>query len=256
MTINRYKLVLEYDGGNFCGWQKQAISQEKTLKNHLPSIERTLETAIFKLIKESPKLFCAGRTDAGVHAWGQVIHFDLNKKFSPYKLTHAINSYLNQSNLITKDGEVVDENFHARFSATKRHYRYIIINRRARPIIDKDRVWHVPVPLDIQKMQEGAALLLGTHDFSSFRDAQCQSKSAIRTISSLLINKEEDKIIIEISAKSFLHHMVRNIVGTLVKIGINKIPANSILEILAAKNRPASGPNAPAYGLYFLKVEY
>jgi tRNA pseudouridine38-40 synthase len=251
-SMNRYKLIIEYDGTNFCGLQKQP----KRSNNGKNSIETILQQAIFNLTKTEVKLFSSGRTDAGVHALGQVIHFDLAQLIAAHKIVAGLNFFLINHDIKILSCELVDQNFHARFSAKMRHYRYIIINRRAPLVIDQNRAWHVPIELNITEMQKGANFLIGKHDFSSFQDHQCQSKTAIRSINHISITKEGEKITIEISAKSFLHHMVRNIVGTLVKIGNNKIKATQIPKILTTKHRSASGPNAPACGLYFTKVEY
>jgi tRNA pseudouridine38-40 synthase len=251
-SMNRYKLTIEYDGTNFCGLQKQP----KKSSNGKNSIETILQKAIFDLTKTEVKLFSSGRTDAGVHALGQVIHFDLTQLIAPHKIVAGLNFFLINQDIKVLFCELVDQNFHARFSAKMRHYRYIIINRRAPLVINQNRAWHVPIELNIAEMQKGANFLIGKHDFTSFQDHQCQSKSAIRSINHISIIKESEKITIEISAKSFLHHMVRNIVGTLVKIGNNKLKADQMPKILTSKNRCASGPNAPACGLYFIKVEY
>lgn len=244
-----FKLTIEYLGTNYCGFQKQFGLQQK-------SIEETLEIAIYKLSQEQPKIFTAGRTDAGVHALGQVIHFNLNKKFTPYKIQMGLNNYLREEDISVLSCEEVDENFHARFDAKMRHYRYRIINRKAPLTIEKNRAWHVAQKLDVEEMKKAAEFLIGEHDFSSFRDAECQAKSPIRTVKKITIEKLGEEILFEISAKSFLHHMVRNIVGTLVWIGSGKFSATEMRKILTAKDRTKSGPNAPACGLYFLKVDY
>ncbi len=247
--MNRYKLTIEYDGTNYCGFQKQFDIPQK-------SIEEVLEKAIFSLSQENVKIIPAGRTDKGVHALGQIIHFDLNKKFENYQIVRGLNSYLTAENIAILNSETVDENFHARFNAKQRSYKYIIINRSAPLTLNKNRAWHIIKSLDIEAMREGASYLIGQHDFSSFRDAECQSSSPIKTINKIEINDNAEKIEIEISAKSFLHHMVRNIIGTLADVGKNKITPQEIKNILAAKNRTKSGANAPSCGLYFLKVEY
>lgn len=244
-----FKLTIEYVGTNYCGFQKQFDLQQK-------SVEETLEVAIYKLSQEQPKIFASGRTDAGVHALGQVIHFNLNKKFTPYKIQMGMNNYLREEDISVLSCEEVDENFHSRFDAKMRHYRYRIINRKAPLTIEKNRAWHVAQKLDVEEMKKAAEFLIGEHDFSSFRDAECQAKSPIRTVKKITIEKFGEEILFEISAKSFLHHMVRNIVGTLVWIGSGKFSATEMKKFLAAKDRTKSGPNAPACGLYFLKVDY
>ncbi len=244
-----FKLTIEYAGTNYCGFQKQFGLQQK-------SVEEALEAAIHKLSQEQPKIFASGRTDAGVHALGQVIHFNLNKKFTPYKIQMGLNNYLREEDISVLSCEEVDENFHSRFDAKMRHYRYRIINRKAPLTIEKNRAWHVAQKLDVEEMKKAAEFLIGEHDFSSFRDAECQAKSPIRTVKKITIEKLGEEILFEISAKSFLHHMVRNIVGTLVWIGSGKLFAAEIKKILEVQDRTKSGPNAPACGLYFLKVDY
>ncbi len=244
-----FKLTIEYAGTNYCGFQKQFGLQQK-------SVEEALEAAIHKLSQEQPKIFASGRTDAGVHALGQVIHFNLNKKFTPYKIQMGLNNYLREEDISVLSCEEVDENFHSRFDAKMRHYRYRIINRKAPLTIEKNRAWHVAQKLDVEEMKKAAEFLIGEHDFSSFRDAECQAKSPIRTVKKITIEKFGEEILFEISAKSFLHHMVRNIVGTLVWIGSGKLFAAEIKKILEVQDRTKSGPNAPACGLYFLKVDY
>jgi len=246
----RYKLTVEYDGSNYCGLQKQTDITQK-------SVEEVLETAIFQLTKERPKITASGRTDAGVHALGQVVHFDLKKKFAPYKMVMGLNNFLRAEDVVALDCELVDKKFHARFDAKMRHYRYRIINRCAPLTLERNRAWHIGGPkLDVKNMKKAAEFLIGEHDFSSFRDAQCQAPSAIRTLVKIEIIEKGEEILIEVSAKSFLHRMVRNIVGTLSWVGLGKITADKMKKILEAKDRTKSGPNAPACGLYFTKVEY
>jgi tRNA pseudouridine38-40 synthase len=245
----RYKLTVEYCGTNYCGFQKQPNFIQK-------SVEEVLGEAVFQMTKERVKIIASGRTDAGVHALAQVIHFDLNKKFEPRRIVMGLNNYLQKEEVAILKCELADENFHARFSAKARHYRYQIINRTSPLTLEKNRAWHLGQKLDIERMREAAEFLIGTHDFSSFRDKKCQAKSPITTIQKILVTQNNEKLFIEISAKSFLHHMVRNIVGTLVLIGSGKIPTGEIQRTLEAKTRTKSGPNAPACGLYFLQVDY
>lgn len=247
--INRFKLTIEYDGTNYCGFQKQ-----KNLP--IKSVEETLENAIFSLTGQRVKIVASGRTDTGVHALGQVIHFDLNKDFDPYKIISGLNFYLKDEEISVISAIKVDENFHARLSAKMRHYRYEIINRQSKLTLDKNRAYLVVPALNIQAMQQGANFLIGRHDFTSFRDAECQAQSPVRSIKSILISQKDDKIFIDVSAKSFLHHMVRNIVGTLIWVGKNRIKPQDVEDILKAQDRSKSGPNAPSCGLYFLKCEY
>jgi tRNA pseudouridine38-40 synthase len=247
--ITRYKLTIEYIGLGYCGFQKQPNLSEK-------SVEGVLEDAIFQLSKERVKIVACGRTDAGVHAIAQNIHFDLEKIFNPSKMVLGLNNYLRSENVAVTNCEIVDEKFHARFGTKMRHYRYVIINRCAAPVLQRNRAWHLPQNLDLLAMQESAKLLIGEHDFTSFRDSDCQAKSPIRVIRNIEIYRDGEEIIIEVSAKSFLHHMVRNIVGTLSLVGLKRIAAKDMQQILTAKDRTKSGPNAPAYGLYFLRADY
>ncbi len=248
-TKQRYKLTIEYDGSNYCGFQKQFNIQTK-------SIEEALEDAIFKMSQEKVKIFACGRTDTGVHSLGQVVHFDLEKKFEKHQIILGLNHFLSSENIVIIDCELVDENFHARFDSKQRSYLYKIINRTAPLTIDKNRAWHIAKTLDISAMQFASEFLIGNHDFSSFRDSECQAKTPIRSIEDIRIEKNGSEVLITIKAKSFLHHMVRNIVGTLVYIGLDKINSNDMKNILQAKDRKKSGPNAPAYGLYFLGSLY
>lgn len=249
MAIIQYKITLEYQGTNYCGFQKQPDMPNK-------SVEEILENAVFSFSQERIKIIASGRTDAGVHALGQVAHFDLNKKFEAHKIVSGLNNYLRGEDIAVLDCELVDEIFHARFSAKQRHYRYLIINRRAPLTLQKDRAWHLAQPLNLQDMAAAAQFLIGQHDFSSFRDSECQAKSAMKNIEKITLTKNGDEIAIEVSAKSFLHHMVRNIVGTLMWVGIGKIKIEDVKKILESRDRTKSGPNAPACGLYFLRVDY
>lgn len=249
----RYKILVEYDGTNFCGWQKQ---KDKLNPNHKISVQEVLENSIFQLFAQKVEVVCCGRTDAGVHAIAQVAHFDLERKIPAKRLLLAINHFLLKEDVIVLSCKKVKDNFHARFDAKLRYYRYVIVSRRAPLKLDKNRAWHVPVKLDLKKMRQASQCLLGEHDFSSFRDKECQSKTPFRNVEKISIRKNFDKIIIDIAANAFLHHMVRNIVGTLVFVGREKILVDDVAKILAAKNRQLSGPNAPACGLFFLKVKY
>lgn len=245
----RYKLIIEYDGTRYCGFQKQNDQPDR-------SVEELLEKAVFNLTGEKVVISVCGRTDAGVHALGQVVHFDLEKEFDVSKIISGMNYFLMERDIVVLSSEVVDKNFHSRLSAKMRHYRYIIINRNAPLAIEKNRAWHVARRLDIQEMRQATKYLIGHHDFSSFRDRHCTALSPMRTISRIEIKELGEEIHIEVSAKSFLHHMVRNIVGTLVFIGKGKEKAENMKNILLAKDRSKSGPNAPACGLYFTKVDY
>lgn len=249
MAIVRYKIIFEYDGTKYCGLQKQQYLPNK-------SIEEVLENAVHAFSQERVKINASGRTDAGVHAFAQVAHFDLSKKFEPRKIVMGLNNYLHGEDIALLSCEIVHENFHSRFDAKMRHYRYLIINRSAPPILQKNRAWHMPQKLDFTAMRAAADFLIGEHDFSAFRDAECQAQSPIKTIEKITLIKNGDELAIEVSARSFLHHMVRNIVGTLIWVGIGKIKTTEMKNILESRDRTKSGPNAPAHGLYFLRVDY
>ena len=247
----RYKITIEYDGTNILGWQRQLDG---------PSVQEYLEKALSYLSSDGQEIPVqgAGRTDAGVHALAQVAHFDLEREIADWKLRDALNFHLREQEapVVVLDVEEVDENFNARFSAKGRGYIYRILNRRSPAVLEKDRVWWVPVDLDIGKMQEGAKYLLGHHDFSSFRAAACQAKSPIKTLDKLNISQRGEEIIFEVEAKSFLHHQVRNMVGTLKLVGDGHLAPQDVKRILEAKDRKAAGPTAPACGLYLSKVWY
>lgn len=243
----RYKISVEYLGTNLAGWQRQS---------GVMSVQQILEEAIYKFSGEQVTLFGSGRTDAGVHAIGQIAHFDLSKYFEPYKIIRAINYFTRPYIVGVYNCELVDNNFHARFSATARHYVYRILNRPYPSVIDYDRVWWISVPLDISAMQKSSLYLLGKHNFTSFRASSCQSKSPIKTLTKLNIIKENEEIKLYFSAPSFLHHMVRNIVGSLVLVGKNIWQAEQMQQVLEAADRKAAGPTAPACGLYFIKADY
>ena len=243
----RYKLTLEYDGRPFKGWQRQ--------KNG-PSVQEALETAVHAFCGETVTVQSAGRTDAGVHAVGQVAHLDLEKPVALETLQRAINHHLRPAPIAVLRAAAVEPDFHARFSATARHYRYRIIARRAPLVLDLGRAWHLPAMIEVEVMHEAAQRLIGKHDFSSFRSAACQAQSPIKTMDRITVHRLGEEIQIDVSARSFLHHQVRNIVGTLKLIGESKWPIDRIETILAAKDRAAAGPTAPAEGLYLIGVDY
>lgn len=245
----RYKITVEYDGTNYVGWQKQPDQSDK-------SIEEILEKAILQMTGEQVKINGSGRTDAGVHAIGQVADFSLTKEFDTFRIMAGLNTYLLPTNVVVVKCEIVPEEFSSRFDAKMRHYRYVIVNRKAALALHKNRAWHVPLPLDVVSMQLAANYLVGEFDFSAFRDAECQSKSPMKSIKKLTVERKGEEIIIEVSGKSFLHHMVRNIVGTLMWVGSERINIDDVLIILESRDRKKSGPNAPACGLYFLAVDY
>lgn len=241
----RYKLTLEYDGTDLIGWQENAQG---------PSVQSLLSDAIFSFCGERVDVVAAGRTDAGVHARGMVCHFDLDKDSNAETVMRAINFYLNNKPVCVLSCEQVADDFHARFSCTGRNYEYIILNRGANAVLEKNRVWWMPRPLDIDAMRAAAAKLIGNHDFTSFRASECQAKSPLKTIDKISVQCQGSVISIKVSARSFLHHMVRNIVGTLVEIGLGR--DMDIEKVLAARDRSAAGPTAPAAGLYFVSAIY
>ena len=248
----RYKLTLEYDGTPYSGWQKQSEA---------PSVQAVLEKAAtqFMHADATVEVQCAGRTDAGVHARGQVVHVDFREERTENAIIRGLNALMLPHPIAVLKAELVADDFSARFDAKKRHYLYRIVNRRAAAGLDVNRAWHVHKPMDIGAMQEAADILIGHHDFSSFRGGECQAKSPIKTLDTLEIKQRStnpEQIMIRTSAKSFLHHQVRNMVGTLAYVGIGKWRVEQVAEALAAKDRRAGGPMAPAHGLYLMKVEY
>jgi tRNA pseudouridine38-40 synthase len=243
----RYRLTLEYDGGPFAGWQRQ--------ENGL-SVQAALEDAICKVSGETVTVMGAGRTDAGVHALGQVAHFDLEKTFAPAKLRDALNFHLRPNPVAVLDAQTAPPEFHARFSATARHYLYRILNRRAPPVLDHGRVWHVARELDSDPMHAGAQHLVGKHDFTTFRAAECQAASAVKTLDALVVRRAGEEIHIEAKARSFLHHQMRSIVGTLKLVGEGKWQPREMAVALKARERARCGPVAPPEGLYLVRIEY
>jgi len=243
----RYKLTLEYDGGPFCGWQRQADQA---------SVQQALEEAVTAFCGESVTVQGAGRTDAGVHALGQVAHLDLAREVRIDTLRNALNYHLRPAPIVVLEAAAVADDFHARFSAQARHYRYRIVNRPAPLALERERAWFVPGRVDCEVMHEAASRLRGQHDFSSFRGAQCQARSPVKTLDSITVTRRGSEVEIGVKARSFLHHQVRNMVGTLKLIGQGKWPIDRIEEVLAARNRAAAGPTAPACGLYLVRVDY
>jgi tRNA pseudouridine38-40 synthase len=243
----RYKITIEYDGTPFAGWQIQATG---------PSIQGELARAIEGLSGVHVVPRGAGRTDAGVHGRGQVAHFDLERSYPPDTVRNAVNHHLGRAPIAVVACEIVDESFDARFSAKARHYLYRIVNRRARLALDRDRAWQVAVPLDAAAMHEAAQHLVGHHDFTTFRSSQCQGKSPLRTLDKLDVTRDGDGIFISTSARSYLHHQVRSMAGSLKLVGEGKWRAHDLRRALEACDRAACGPVAPACGLYFMKVDY
>jgi len=245
--MTRWAVKLEYDGAAFVGWQRQAVGV---------SIQAVLEQAASNLAGEPVTSIVAGRTDSGVHALGQVAHFYLQRDITPAKLASALNFHMKPHRVAVIAAAQVPPGWSARFSAIGRAYRYIILNRRGRPALAEGRVWHVPQPLDAALMDEAAKHLLGKHDFTSFRAASCQAASPWRTLDRLDVVRGPETIEIIAEARSFLHHQVRNMVGTLKLIGEGARPAASVPAILAAANRSAAGPTAPPQGLFLTGVRY
>ena len=243
----RYKLTVEYDGTGLVGWQRQAIGM---------SVQEALETALLRFCGETVTVHGAGRTDAGVHALAQVAHFDLARENPPETIRSALNHHLRPHAISVLDVAPAPADFDARRSATGRVYHYRILNRRAPPTIDRGRVWHVAKPLDVAAMQEGARHLIGHQDFSTFRDSLCQAKSPVKTLDALDLSRSGEEILIEARARSFLHHQVRNMVGTLKLVGVGNWRPGDVAGALEARDRRAGGPTAPAEGLYLVAVKY
>lgn len=243
----RYRLTIEYDGTGLVGWQRQPQG---------PSVQQALETAVERFCGERVTVHGAGRTDAGVHALGQVAHLDLTREAPADVLRSALNHHLRPAAISVLTAEIVPNDFDARLSAMLRVYRYRILNRRAPAALDQGRVWRVAPPLDVAAMREGARHLVGHHDFTTFRDRLCQARSPIRTLDQLEITRERDEIRIEARARSFLHRQVRNMVGTLELVGIGRWRPDDVVVALAAHDRRAGGPTAPAEGLYLVEVRY
>lgn len=245
----RWRLTLEYDGGPFVGWQRQTTGL---------AVQEVLEIAIDRFCGERVTVRAAGRTDSGVHARGQVVHVDLEKPTEAERVMGALNFHLRPHPVAVLAAAPVADDFDARFSAIQRRYRYRVLNRRAPPVLDRGRVWWVSRPLDRAAMRRAAADLLGTHDFTSLRAAECQAASPVKTIDAIALVDAMDgeALDLHIAARSFLHHQVRNIIGTLVEIGQGRRPADAIPDILAARNRAAAGQTAPPDGLVFEEVRY
>ncbi|MFN4090366.1 MAG: tRNA pseudouridine(38-40) synthase TruA [Alphaproteobacteria bacterium] len=245
--MSRWKITIEYDGAGFVGWQRQA--------NGL-SVQQALEDAIAGFSGERVTVMGAGRTDAGVHALGQVAHFDLARDCDPVTVREAISYHLKPDPVVVTAAEAVPADFDARRSATGRAYLYRIANRRPRPVLDRGRVWHVPAPLDAAAMQAAARLLVGRHDFSSFRAAECQAKSPVRTLDVLTVARVGDEVHLRARARSFLHNQVRILTGTLKLVGEGRWPVERVAEVLSACDRRAAGPTVPPQGLYLTDVFY
>lgn len=243
----RFRMTIEYDGSGFSGWQRQQGQ---------PSVQAALEDAIARLGEPVPTVWGAGRTDAGVHALGQVAHVNCIKDWSADKLAGAINAQLRPEPVTVFDVAEVDEDFHARFSATARHYMFRILDRRPPPALDRNRVWWVPHTLHAGAMHEAAQVLVGHHDFTTFRSSHCQSKSPVKTLDRLDVTREGQEIIVRASARSFLHNQVRSLVGALKQVGEGKWKKDDVKAALEAADRVACAPVAPPEGLYLVAVDY
>ncbi|HEY4169207.1 MAG TPA: tRNA pseudouridine(38-40) synthase TruA [Reyranella sp.] len=243
----RYKIIVEYDGGPFVGWQRQDSG---------PSIQAALEDAVFALSGERVMVQGAGRTDAGVHAQGQVAHFEIAAEKRLEEVRGALTFHLKPHPVVVVSAEIAPEGFHSRFSATYRRYRYRILNRRTPAALERGHVWHVPVPLDTDAMQAAAGVLIGKHDFNSFRSINCQAKSSIKTLDALSVGRNGEEIAIEVGARSFLHNQVRILVGTLQLVGRGQWSKADVAEALAARDRTRAGPTAPPHGLCLMEVRY
>ena len=245
--MQRYKIKIEYEGTPFVGWQFQKNGQ---------SVQEVLQKAIFNFSNEKVVVTGAGRTDSGVHALGQIAHFDLKKKIKEKKILPAINQNMSNKSVTVLKINKTDKNFHARHDAKKRTYYYLIINRQAPLALQKNKAWHIREKLDMKGMKKGAKFLLGTHDFSTFRSSSCGAKSPIRTMEKILIKKNKDKITLQFTSRSFLQQQVRSMTGCLKYLGEGKWNLNDFKNSFRSKNRSKCAPPAPACGLYLKKVEY
>ncbi len=245
--MTRFALTIEYDGRPFMGWQRQS---------HGPSVQQSIEAAITHMTGEEAAVFAAGRTDAGVHARGMRAHVDLTRAVTPFRLMEGLNALVRPAPVAILDCAIVPGDWHARFSCSARHYEYLIVNRRAPLTLDHGLAWRVPVPLDAEAMAAGAGRLIGRHDFTTFRSAHCQADSPMRTLDRLTVTREGDAIWVTASARSFLHHQVRSMVGCLALVGEGKWSPDDMTAALEARDRAALGYNAPPDGLYFMRADY
>jgi tRNA pseudouridine38-40 synthase len=243
----RYRLTIEYDGRPYHGFQAQAA---------LPSVQGAIEKAVKGFCGQELRINAAGRTDTGVHATGQVIHIDLEKDWKPEVVRNALNAHLVPEPIAILDAVVAEEGWHARFSAKERRYLYRILNRLAPPALDQGRVWHVKKPLNADAMHEAAQVLVGHHDFTTFRDLGCQAKSPMKTLDVAAVRREGDQVLLEFASRSFLHRQVRSMTGTLAEVGVGRWTKADVEAALEARDRKACGPVAPAEGLYLTAVAY
>ena len=245
--MTRWRLTIEYDGAPFMGWQRQ---------EHGPSVQQALEEALFKMTGELAAVHAAGRTDAGVHALAMSAHVEVEKTVTAHRLREGLNALVRPQPISVLAVEPVADDWHARFSCIGRRYLYRILNRRAPPALERGRVWHIPVPLDLDAMQGGAAFLIGRHDFTTFRSVQCQSDSPVKTLDRLEVSRVGEEIHVQAAARSFLHHQVRSMVGCLALVGRGQWKPEDIRQALEARDRAALGLNAPPHGLYFVEAVY
>lgn len=245
--MTRFALTIEFDGGPYMGWQWQ---------DHGPSVQGAIEEAVFKTTGEKTLVYSAGRTDAGVHALGMRAHVDIQKPLPPFRLMGAINAHLRPHPIAILACEEVDPEWHARYTCIGRSYEYRILNRRAPLTLEKGRVWRIGPDMDAAAMHDSAQLLVGQHDFTTFRSTACQSASPLKTLDRLDVRREGDHIIVEAAALSFLHHQVRSMVGCLAAVGLGRWTADDLQAALAARNRSALAENAPPEGLYFVSARY
>lgn len=245
--MTRWRLTIEYDGGPFMGWQRQ---------DHGASVQQALEEALERMTGEHAGFIAAGRTDAGVHALAMTAHVDIGRELTPHRLREGLNALVRPQPISILAVEPVAEDWHARFSCISRRYLYRILNRRAPPALDAGRVWHIAVPLDLDTMREGAAHLIGRHDFTTFRSAQCQSDSPVKTLDRLEVVRVGEEIHVTAAARSFLHHQVRSMIGCLAMVGRGQWRPDDIRKALEARDRSALGFNAPPHGLYFIEAIY
>jgi tRNA pseudouridine38-40 synthase len=245
--MTRFALTLEFDGGAFMGLQRQA---------HGPSVQQSVEEAVLAVTGEHVRMHSAGRTDAGVHALAMRSHVDIAKAIAPFRLMEALNARLRPAPIAVTACEAVADDWHARFSCIGRSYLYRIVNRRAPLTLERGRAWHVARPLDAQAMHRAAQALVGRHDFTTFRSAHCQARDPVKTLDRLDVRREGQAVLIEAAARSFLHHQVRSMVGTLALVGLGQWREEQVAEALAARQRQALGLNAPPEGLYFVAARY
>lgn len=243
----RYRLLIEYDGRPYHGFQAQ---------DGLASVQGSIERAVKGFCGQTLRLHAAGRTDTGVHATGQVIHIDLEKDWRPEVVRDALNAHLVPEPIVILEAQVAGEGWHARFSARERRYLYRIINRKSPPALDQGRVWHVKKPLDAEAMHEAAQLLVGHHDFTTFRDLGCQAKSPMKTLDVAKVRRDGEHVLLEFASRSFLHRQVRSMTGSLAEVGVGRWTAAGLKAALEARDRKACGPVAPACGLYLTYVGY